>query len=161
MDMKHVRYHVSEKPAGKTGGLGKKTDELQRFGVSMEGYLLDRFDHVIQQKGYTNRSEAIRDLIRDSLVEQEWDENRETVGTVTIVYDHEVRELSETLTDLQHQYQKLFRSTLHIHLDEHHCLEVLVVQGKSGEVKRIADRLIGTKGVKHGKFTMTTMGKDL
>jgi CopG family nickel-responsive transcriptional regulator len=134
---------------------------LQRFGVSIEGNLLHRFDKVIEQKGYTNRSEAIRDLIRDSLVEQEWDENREIIGTVTIVYDHEVRELSDTLTDLQHQYQKLFRSTLHIHLDEHNCLEVLVVQGRGRDVKHVADRLIGTKGVKHGKFTMTTTGKGL
>ena len=140
---------------------GRKGEALQRFGVSIEGHLLERFDRVIEQKGYTNRSEAIRDLIRDSLVEQQWDENREIVGTVTIVYDHAVRDLSDTLTDLQHQYQKLFRSTLHIHLDEHHCLEVLVVQGKGSEVKKIADRLIGTKGVKHGKFTMTTTGKDL
>ncbi|MFZ5875212.1 MAG: nickel-responsive transcriptional regulator NikR [Nitrospirota bacterium] len=135
--------------------------QLQRFGVSIEGNLLTRFDRVIEQKGYTNRSEALRDLIRDSLVEQEWDENREIIGTVTIVYDHEVRELSDTLTDLQHQYQKLFRSTLHIHLDEHNCLEVLVVQGRGRDVKHVADRLIGTKGVKHGKFTMTTTGKDL
>lgn len=162
--MKDVRYHISEKHGekhGRAGGAPKKSDELQRFGVSMEGYLLERFDQVIEKKGYTNRSEAIRDLIRDSLVEQDWDENREIVGTVTIVYDHEVRELGDTLTDLQHQFQKLFRSTLHIHLDEHHCLEVLVVQGKGSEVKKIADRLIGTKGVKHGKFTMTTTGKDL
>ncbi len=134
---------------------------LQRFGVSIEANLLTRFDRVIEQKGYTNRSEAIRDLIRDSLVEQEWDENREIIGTVTIVYNHEVRELAETLTDLQHQFQKLFRSTLHIHLDEHNCLEVLVVQGRGRDVKHVADRLIGTKGVKHGKFTMTTTGKDL
>ncbi|MFZ5861361.1 MAG: nickel-responsive transcriptional regulator NikR [Nitrospirota bacterium] len=135
--------------------------QLQRFGVSIEANLLTRFDRVIEQKGYTNRSEALRDLIRDALVEQEWDENREIIGTVTIVYDHEVRELSDTLTDLQHQYQKLFRSTLHIHLDEHNCLEVLVVQGRGRDVKHVADRLIGTKGVKHGKFTMTTTGKDL
>jgi CopG family nickel-responsive transcriptional regulator len=134
---------------------------LQRFGVSIDAHLLERFDKVIEQKGYTNRSEALRDLIRDSLVEQEWDENREIIGTITIVYDHEVRELSDTLTDLQHKYQKLFRSTLHIHLDEHNCLEVLVVQGKSRDVKNVADRLIGTKGVKHGKFTMTTTGKGL
>ena len=134
---------------------------LQRFGVSIEANLLTRFDRVIEQKGYTNRSEAIRDLIRDSLVEQEWDEDREIIGTVTIVFDHEVRELADTLTNLQHQFQKLFRSTLHIHLDEHNCLEVLVVQGRGRDVKHVADRLIGTKGVKHGKFTMTTTGKGL
>lgn len=94
-------------------------------------------------------------------MEQEWDENKETVGTITIVYDHGVHELMEKLTDLQHQYSKQIRSTLHIHLDEHRCLEVLVVRGRSGELKKIADSLIATKGVKHGKLTATTTGKDL
>lgn len=135
--------------------------KIARFGVSMDGDLLRKFDFLIDQRRYANRSEAIRDLIRDHLVEQEWDENRETVGTITIVYSHEVRELLDKLIDLQHHYQKAIQSSLHVHLDEHNCLEVLVVRGRSGEVKKIADVLIATKGVKHGKLTMTTTGKDL
>ncbi|TAK08618.1 MAG: nickel-responsive transcriptional regulator NikR [Candidatus Manganitrophaceae bacterium] len=135
--------------------------KLVRFGVSMDEGLLKQFDTMIEDKNYTNRSEALRDLIRDHLVEQEWDENKETIGTITIVYDHGVHELMEKLTDLQHHYSKLIRSTLHIHLDEHRCLEVLVVRGRAGEIKKIADSLISTKGVKHGKLTATTTGKDL
>jgi CopG family nickel-responsive transcriptional regulator len=135
--------------------------KLARFGVSMDEDLLRKFDILIDQRHYANRSEAIRDLIRDHLVEQEWDENRETVGTITIVYSHDVRELLDKLLDLQHHYAKAIRSSLHVHLDEHNCLEVLVVRGRSGEVKKIADVLIATKGVKHGKLTMTTTGKDL
>lgn len=132
-----------------------------RFGVSLDHHLLEDFDKWVTRKNYVNRSEAIRDLIRDHLVEQEWDENKETVGTITIVYTHDVRELADTLTDLQHQYHRLIKSGMHVHLDEHNCLEVLVVKGKSGEVRKIADRLIGIKGVKHGKLTMTTTGKGI
>ena len=132
-----------------------------RFGVSLDHHLLEKFDRMIQDKNYTNRSEALRDLIRDHLVEEEWGGNKETVGTITIVYGHEVRELEEALTSLQHRAQRLIKSTLHVHLDEDNCLEVLVVQGKSGEIKKIADRLIGMKGVKHGKLAMTTTGKGL
>ncbi|MFQ5597879.1 MAG: nickel-responsive transcriptional regulator NikR [Nitrospiria bacterium] len=134
---------------------------LIRFGVSIDEGLLKDFDSYIEKKRYTNRSEALRDLIRDHLVEEEWDKNKETVGTITIVYDHHVPELMERLTDLQHQYSKLIQSTLHIHLDAHRCLEVLVVRGKSSDIKSIADGLIATKGVKHGKLTATTTGKDL
>ena len=108
----------------------------------MDAGLLKQFDEMIEEKKYTNRSEALRDLIRDHLVEQEWDENKETIGTITIVYDHGVHELMEKLTDLQHLYSKLIRSTLHIHLDEHRCLEVLVVRGRAGEIRKIADSLI-------------------
>lgn len=135
--------------------------KLIRFGVSIDEGLLKDFDNYIERKRYSNRSEALRDLIRNHLVEEEWDKNKETVGTITIVYDHHVPELMERLTDLQHQYSKLIQSTLHIHLDAHRCLEVLVVRGKSGDIKSIADSLIATKGVKHGKLTATTTGKDL
>jgi len=132
-----------------------------RFGVSLDHHLLEKFDRMIQDKDYTNRSEALRDLIRNHLVEEEWGANKETVGTITIVYGHEVRELEEALTGLQHRARRLIKSTLHVHLDEDNCLEVLVVQGKSAEIKKIADRLIGMKGVKHGKLAMTTTGKGL
>jgi CopG family nickel-responsive transcriptional regulator len=132
-----------------------------RFGVSLDHHLLEKFDRMIREKDYPNRSEALRDLIRDHLVEEEWGSNKETVGTITIVYGPDVRELEEALTNLQHRAHRLIKSTLHVHLDEHNCLEVLVVRGKSGEVKKIADRLIGMKGVKHGKLAMTTTGKGL
>ena len=133
-----------------------------RFGVSLDEKLLDGFDRLISKKGYTNRSEAIRDLIRDSLVKDEWEEgDKETVGTITLVYDHHTRELTHTLTDLQHQHHKSIISTTHIHLDQHNCLEVLVVKGKGGDIKAIADKVIGTKGVKHGKLSATTTGKSL
>ncbi len=135
--------------------------KLIRFGVSIDESLLKDFDSYIERKRYTNRSEALRDLIREHLVEEEWDDNKETVGTITIVYDHHVPELMERLTDLQHQYSKLIQSTLHIHLDAHRCLEVLVVRGKSANIRKVADGLIATKGVKHGKLTATTTGKDL
>lgn len=135
---------------------------IARFGVAMDSALLDKFDQLILKKGYKNRSEAIRDLVRNNLVEEEWKiGNRETVGTVTIVYSHHVRELADILTELQHHYHAEIISCMHVHLDEHNCLEVLAVKGKSARIKRIADILIATKGVKHGKLVMTTTGKNL
>ncbi len=136
--------------------------DITRFGVSIGSHLIKKFDALIERKGYTTRSEAIRDMIRDSLVEQEWEsENRETVGTITIVYNHHTRELEHALTDMQHKSYHQIISALHVHLDAHNCLEVLVVKGKSREIRAIADRLIGTRGVKHGKLTTTTTGKEL
>ena len=135
--------------------------KLVRFGVSLDHHLLDDFDRLIAGKNYATRSEALRDLIRDNLVGQEWDENKDTVGTITLVYDHHVRDLTEKLTDIQHDYQRLILSAMHVHLDHDHCLEVLAVRGKGREIKKVADRLIATKGVKHGKLTMTTTGKGL
>jgi len=132
-----------------------------RFGVSLDHHLLEGFDRLIKDKKYVNRSEAIRDMIRDQLVDEEWKLGEKVIGTITIVYDHDVRELGETLAHLQHKYHKAVKSTLHVHLDERNCMEVLVVVGKGAAVKAIADRLIGTKGVKHGKLTMTTTGKTL
>jgi len=135
--------------------------KLVRFGVSLDHHLLDDFDRLITRKNYTNRSEALRDLIRDNLVGQEWDENKETVGTVTFVYNHHVRDLTDKLTEIQHRYHRLVLSGMHVHLDLDHCLEVLVVKGKGSEIRKVADILIGTKGVKHGKLAMTTTGKGL
>lgn len=133
-----------------------------RFGISLENQLLERFDILIGKKGYASRSEAIRDLIRDSLVTEEWESfTAEAVGTITLVYSHEIRELTDNLTDLQHNYHDSIISSMHIHLDEHNCLEVIVVKGKTKDIKAIADRLIGTKGVKHGKLSVTTTGKHL
>lgn len=135
---------------------------VTRFGVSLEETLLQHFDRLIRRKGYTNRSEALRDLIRESLVREQWDlGTSETVGTLTLVYNHEVRELADKLTDLQHEYFRMIVSTLHVHLDPHHCLEVLVLRGPANELKTIADRLIGTRGVKHGTFSATAEGRVL
>jgi CopG family transcriptional regulator, nickel-responsive regulator len=136
--------------------------DLTRFGVSIDSKLIKKFDALIDKKGYATRSEAIRDMIRDTLVEQEWESGKlETVGTITIVYNHHTRELEHALTDMQHKSFHQIVSTLHVHLDPHNCLEVMIVRGKSHEIKEIADRLIGTKGVKHGKLVMTTTGKEL
>ena len=137
-------------------------DKIVRFGVSLSEKLLKSFDKFIASKGYTNRSEAIRDLIREKLVKLEWEiGQKEAVGTITIVYDHEIRELSSKLTHLQHQYVESIISTTHVHLDEHNCLEVLIVRGKVKEIEGIANKLISTKGVKHGKLIATTTGKEL
>lgn len=128
----------------------------------MTSDLLKQFDGLIDTMGYTNRSEAIRDLVREKLVRKEWNlTNQETVGTITIVYSHEVHELTETLTALQHTFHKNIVSTMHIHLDTHNCLEVLVVKGKGRTLKTIADRLLSTKGVKHGQLTTTTTGEKV
>lgn len=136
--------------------------DLSRIGVAIDSALLDKFDRLIQQRGYTNRSEAFRDLIRDELVEKTWESpESQVVGTVTLVYDHHVRMLSEKLTDIQHDHHRNILSTLHVHLDHDNCLEVLVVQGKSADVRRVADVLISTKGVKHGRLTITTSGAEL
>ena len=135
---------------------------ITRFGVSIESQLIKKFDALIARKGYATRSEAIRDMIRDTLVEREWESGEhETVGTITVVYNHHTRELEHALTDMQHRSFHHIISTLHVHLDAHNCLEVLVVKGRSQDIKKIADRLIGTRGVKHGKLTMTTTGKEL
>ena len=136
--------------------------ETIRFGISIDAKLLDNFDSLIERKGYVNRSEALRDLIRASLIEVKLEEGEEEmVGTVTLVYNHHVRDLSDKLTEHQHSYHQQIISALHVHLDAHNCLEVLVVRGKSREIKKIADELIGVKGVKHGKLVITATGQDL
>ncbi len=136
--------------------------EVTRFGVSLDEKLLRQFDRLIVRKGYANRSEAIRDLIREALVREQWDlGTEEAVGTITLVYDHHTRDLADKLTDLQHAHYESIVSTLHVHLDAHHCLEVLVLRGAARALKEIADRLIGTRGVKHGTFSATTEGRAL
>ena len=136
--------------------------DVIRFGISMDDRLLQRFDELIERKGYVNRSEAVRDLIRNALVEDQWTRaEEEIVGTVTLVYDHHTRDLADKLTEQQHSHHGSIISALHVHLDAHHCLEVVVVRGRTAEVRRLADELIGTKGVKHGKLMMTTTGKPL
>ena len=137
--------------------------EVVRFGISIDERLLEKFDQHIDDKGYSNRSEAVRDLIRGALVDEQWahDDQRELVGTVSLVYNHHTRELSDKLTEHQHSHHRNIISALHVHLDEHHCLEVVVIRGKAKEIRRLADELIGTKGVKHGKLMTSTTGEGL
>ena len=135
---------------------------LSRIGVAIDSDLLEKFDSLIGQRGYTNRSEAFRDLIRDELVEKTWESpESQVVGTVTLVYDHHVRLLNEKLTGIQHDFHHSILSTLHVHLDHDNCLEVLVVRGRSADVRKVADVLISTKGVKHGRLTITTTGREM
>lgn len=130
---------------------------LSRIGVSLDAHLLDRFDEFIAEKGYDNRSEAFRDLIRDRLVGSAVvGANATVVGTVTLIYDHHTRLLPEKLTDLQHEHHEIIISTLHAHLDHENCLEVIVLRGKSRDVQKLADRLISTKGVQHGRLVMSS-----
>lgn len=136
--------------------------KLIRFGISMNEQLLDKFDRQIVKKGYSNRSEAVRDLIRNQLVHLEWEnEDQEVAGTVTLVYDHHVRGLTNALTEIQHDFHNLAMSTMHVHLDHYHCLEVLVVKGKASEARKLAEKLISIKGVKHGQLSITSTGKNL
>ncbi|KAF0133239.1 MAG: CopG family transcriptional regulator nickel-responsive regulator [Candidatus Saganbacteria bacterium] len=135
---------------------------IERFSVSAPKALLNILDQFMQRSGYQNRSEAIRDLIRGLAVEEEWKGGKhEVVGTITLVYSHDAHDLADKLTDIQHSHYKSIISTTHIHLDAHNCLETLVVRGKAKKVKEIADRLISSKGVKHGKLVTATTGKEL
>jgi CopG family nickel-responsive transcriptional regulator len=129
---------------------------LSRIGIALDSDLLKRFDRSIERRGYTNRSEAFRDLIRDRLVtEQTAAPDSIVVGTVTLIYDHHASGISEKLTELQHAHHELIVSTSHAHLDHDSCLEVLIVHGKSAKVEEFADRIVGLKGVQHGRLVMT------
>ncbi len=128
-----------------------------RFGVSMESELLDRFDQMIARKGYETRSEAFRDMARNALAEDTLaDDRAEAVATISLVYNHHVRDLTARLTEIQHHALDLITSALHVHLDEGNCLEVLVVRGPFGRVRELAEQLISIKGVRNGKFVTTT-----
>jgi CopG family nickel-responsive transcriptional regulator len=129
---------------------------LSRIGIALDSELLKRFDRSIARRGYTNRSEAFRDLIRDRLVtEQTAAPDAIVVGTVTLIYDHHASGITEKLTEAQHEHHELVVSTSHAHLDHDSCLEVLIVHGKSAKVEKFADLLIGLKGVQHGRLVMT------
>ncbi|MFO1475147.1 MAG: nickel-responsive transcriptional regulator NikR [Verrucomicrobiota bacterium] len=139
-----------------------KKDTVTRFSVSLPPQLLEQLDRMVGQKGYDNRSLAIADMIRDQLVEHRHRSLAgEIAGTITLVYDHHTRHVQETLTGIQHDHHDIILSTVHVHLDHHNCLEVLIVRGQAGAVRHIADQLIAARGVKHGKLTVTTTGKDL
>lgn len=139
-----------------------KDEGVARFSVSLKKELLRKLDRMVKEKGYDNRSLAIADMISNELVEHRQAlGDVDVAGTVTLVYDHHKPQVQKTLTDLQHDHLHSIVSALHVHLDHHNCLEVLVVRGKASSVKAFANRLIGAKGVKHGKLSITTTGKDL
>ena len=135
---------------------------LNRIGIAIEKQLLRRFDRLISKRGYANRSEAFRDLIRNELVQEAATEpNQEVLGTVTIVYDHHTRLLSTKLNAFQHHHYENVISTLHVHLDHDNCLEAVVVRGTTRIVQELANELISTKGVKYGKLTILTTTTEL
>lgn len=136
--------------------------ELSRIGVALDNDLLEQFDSLIEERGYASRSEAFRDLIRAELVQKALQApGTKVVGTITLVYDHHTRLLQDKLTDLQHQYHQAIQSTLHIHLDHDHCLEVIVAAGKFADMQTLANTLISIKGVKHGHAHWSTSGAEL
>ena len=135
--------------------------DIVRFGVSLEKELLEKFDILIKEKKYPNRSEAIRDLIRENLVKREWVKGKEVAGAITLVFNHHRRELMNTLTDIQHDFHQLIISSQHIHLDHDNCLEIIVVRGKPRDARELADKLRATKGVKYGSLSIATTGKEL
>ena len=137
---------------------------IERIGISLEADLLEQFDRLIEQKGYVTRSEAVRDLIRDALVQREWaggDGAAERVAVATLVYDHDSSSLAQKLAHIQHENHKAVVSALHVHMDEHNCLEVLVLRGRGKDVLRMGEGLVSTKGVKHGKLVLATTGQSL
>ena len=134
---------------------------LIRFGISLDKDLSEKFDQLIKDKAYNNRSEAIRDLIRQDLVQQQWQEGDEVAGAITLIYDHHKKELLNKVTDIQHDFQKAIISAQHIHLDHHNCLEIIAVKGNSAEVEKLANTLKVVKGVRHTTLSMSTTGKGL
>ena len=134
---------------------------LVRFGVSLEDVLLANFDEHIKEKGYPTRSKAISDLIREVLVKEEWKGDENVAGAITLIYDHHRRELVNKLTEIQHDFYKTIISSQHTHLDHNNCLEVVVVKGEPEEIKKLANRLKSTKGVKHSALTMATTGEEI
>lgn len=137
--------------------------KLVRFGVAMDEELLGRFDELVARRGTgTNRSEAVRDLVRESLVDEQWEApDEEIVGTITMVFDHHANDLADKLDSLQHTHHEKVVSSMHVHLDAHNCLEVIVVRGPSNAIRAIAEAVLGTKGVKHGKLVTTRTGLKL
>ena len=135
--------------------------ELVRFGVSLEKSLLDRFDDLIREKQYTNRSEALRDLIRRELVQKEWQGGSDVAGAITLIYDHHKRDILSKVTDTQHEFQEAIISTQHIHLDHDNCLEIVAARGKAKEVRKLADALRSIKGVRHATLSMSSTGQEI
>jgi len=133
-----------------------------RFGVSLDSDLLEKFDNLCDERSYQTRSEAIRDLIRNMLIQKEWEDVQgETAGTLSIVYDHHQSDLAQKLTELQHDFLDIIVASLHVHLDHNNCMEILVLRGIGERLRDLGQKLTSTKGVKHGKLTLTTTGKNL
>ena len=135
--------------------------ELIRFGVSIDADLVRKFDDLIKKENYSNRSESIRDLIREKLVKKEWMSGKNVAGTITLVYDHHKRELLNMLADIQHDFYHLIISSQHVHLAHDNCLEIIIVRGRPKEIQDLANKLKSIKGVKHGQLTTATTGKEL
>ncbi|MFA5363184.1 MAG: nickel-responsive transcriptional regulator NikR [Candidatus Omnitrophota bacterium] len=135
--------------------------ELIRFGVSLPKDLLEKFDRLIREKKYTNRSEALRDLIREDLVRKEWQENKPIAGAIILIYDHHHRELLDKVIDIQHDFQDSIISTQHVHLDHYNCLEIIALRGQSANARRLTDMLRALKGIKHAALSMSTTGKEI
>ena len=133
--------------------------DIVRFGISLENELLDNFDNLIKRRKYSNRSEAIRDLIRQELLKKDLEEDREVAGAITFIYDHHQRNLLNKIIDVQHDYQDIIQSSQHIHLDHHNCLEIVAVKGNSKKVNKLSDTLKALKGVMHGSLSMSGTGK--
>ncbi|MDR1713483.1 MAG: nickel-responsive transcriptional regulator NikR [Coriobacteriales bacterium] len=137
--------------------------DLVRFSVAMPEELLMQFDNLVARRGLAkNRSEVIRDLVRDALVDEEWDDPmQEIVGTLTLVFNHHASDLQNKLDQIQHSHHDRIIASMHIHLDAHNCLEVVAMRGRSDEIRSIAESILGVKGVKHGRLTTTTTGRFL
>ncbi|MDD3520426.1 MAG: nickel-responsive transcriptional regulator NikR [Actinomycetota bacterium] len=137
-------------------------DKVIRFGVSIEEKLLKEFDCLIKEKNYINRSEAIRDLIREKLVKEEWDSaDMEVAGAIIIVYDHHKRELVQNLISIQHDFLKLIIASQHIHFDHNNCMEMIAVRGNIKELKKLESKIKSEKGVKHTVFAKSTLGETI
>jgi len=141
--------------------IGEYMSGLIRFGVSLDSDLSRKFDARLKKKGYTNRSEAIRDLIRQDLIEEEWAGGKEVAGAVILIYDHHKRDLVDRLMDIQHDFSANIISTQHVHLDHDNCLEIIAVKGLSKNIQILADALKVVKGVKHATLSMSTTGKNI
>ena len=135
--------------------------DLSRFSISIEKGLLERLETLVKKRRYANRSEFVRDLLRERLVEQEWKGNEEVVGTITLVYDHETRELSKKLTRLQHHHHDLVLASTHVHLDEQMCAEMVLTKGPASEIEEMANLLRQQKGVLHASLSLSSTGKEL
>jgi len=135
--------------------------DLFRFGISLPRDLLDKFDRLIKEKDYPSRSEAIRDLIRQELIKEQWQLNKEVAGAITLIYNHHKRELLNKVIDIQHNFQKIIISAQHIHLDHHNCLEIIALKGRSKIAKDLLGAFKGVKGIKHVTLSMSTTGMGI
>ena len=135
--------------------------DLSRFSISIEKRLLERLEGLVKKSNYANRSEFVRDLLRERLVEEEWKSNEEVVGTITLVYDHDTRELSKKLTRLQHHHHDLVLASTHVHLDEHMCAEMVLARGRASEIEEMANLLRQQKGVLHAALSVSSTGREL